>query len=250
LFIGGEIWWFFIRPSREEPPPSEEASLPDPEDALPVPEDEEPAPSGPTLAAALLAYDEVQSISLSSASVNDVLEGLEQASNKPFSENSLVRLSFTVREGATERELTREELSAALGLALPAQVAAQLESSVQVFLLPRNVFDETTCEKAGNASPGCAGPRLGIAIQTTESAALDASLRAWESTMVRDLQGLILSEVTSTAGPFLSGTYRNTTIRYRNLPLPTTTIDYALSDGIFLITTSKSSMYAALDRLL
>jgi hypothetical protein len=67
--------------------------------------------------------------------------------------------------------------------------------------------------------------------------------------MVRDLQGLILSEVAPTSGPFLAGTYRNVTIRYRNLPLPTTTIDYALTGTTLLVTTSKSSMYAALDRL-
>ncbi|KKS26107.1 MAG: hypothetical protein UU87_C0003G0027 [Parcubacteria group bacterium GW2011_GWA2_42_11] len=48
---------------------------------------------------------------------------------------------------------------------------------------------------------------------------------------------------------FLDNIYKNVTIRYINLPDSSLTIDYAIVDRLLLITTSKASMYAVIDRL-
>jgi hypothetical protein len=67
--------------------------------------------------------------------------------------------------------------------------------------------------------------------------------------MVSNLSSLILAQTAGAATPFLDGTYQSIPIRYRNLPIHTVTIDYALNANTLLITTSKNSMFAAIDAL-
>jgi hypothetical protein len=48
---------------------------------------------------------------------------------------------------------------------------------------------------------------------------------------------------------FLDNTYKGISIKYINLPDPSLTIDYAVAGQLLLVTTSKASMYDAIDRL-
>jgi hypothetical protein len=248
LFIGGQIWWFFLRDTGESGRPNPDEIIPPVSEAPPT-EPTPPPTTGPVITNPLLAFDQTEFITLDSDAASAIAAALDQAVAAPRAgEADLVRLVFVISSAQGDTQLPFETMRVALGLAIPQEVLAQLGSEYDLFVLPRNVFDEETCRERGARDADCAGARLGLAVRTKDSATLASSLRTWEATMVGDLRRLIAATIEGAHTPFLTGTYRTASIRYRNLPLPTTTIDYALSGNILLITTSKSSMYAALDR--
>lgn len=252
VLIGFEVWWFFVRPDGEESVTRPTGStLPSPEETLPTELDDpgEPTVASPTIAQPFLAFADTQTISLNAPERATIVAALNQSVAAQRQHEALVRLVFLVTEGNVQRELTWNELAAALELTVPATVSAQLTPTYNIFLLPTTVYDTAQCNEAGVERPDCAGPRLGIALAATNSAALSSSLGQWEATMVRDLRNLIVAEVTGETRPFLDATYNAVPVRYRNLPLPTVTIDYALTNNLLIITTSKSSMFAAIDAL-
>ena len=67
--------------------------------------------------------------------------------------------------------------------------------------------------------------------------------------MIQNLKGLIRASIQDSNAPFQSGSYRGISLRYKNLPLDTTSIDYAVTGDLLIITTSKSSMFSALEHL-
>ena len=67
--------------------------------------------------------------------------------------------------------------------------------------------------------------------------------------MASDLKTLIVAKVSVGTGTFLNANYKDVAVRYRNFPIDTMTIDYALSGDTLLITTSKNSMFRAIDAL-
>lgn len=253
LFIAFEIWWFFIRPDSSQEPITRptDSALPAPEETLPV-EPQQPTPppaSGPSIADALLRFDRTETITIASPSAQAIQNALSQVLGMPRDDGQLVRLVFLVSENGSQNELTFEQFTRGLTMNIPESVLAQLASTANIFVFSPTVFDKNACEEAGRSVDTCTGPRLGIAVQATESAALQSSLTNWESSMVRDLRPLIVTDISGQTTPFLDATYRGAEIRYRNMPLHTTTIDYALEDGRWIVTTSKSSMFAAIDAL-
>ena len=77
-------------------------------------------------------------------------------------------------------------------------------------------------------------------------------LKIWEDTIKYDLEPLFLEEQipASLTEEFQDNAYRNIAIRYMNFPGPDLSIDYALAANKLVITTSRESMYAAIDVLL
>jgi len=249
LLIGVEVWWFFIRPDATEPlTRPDTGGLIRPEDTLPTGIDEPPTPTGeqPAVAEPLLGYAETDTITLSGPDAAAVVAALNSAVAETRTSGRPTRLVFLVPAGNVQRELTWTEISSALQLSIPSSVQAQLSGAYNLFVMPKTTFDDETCK---GQQQGCAGPRLGLALSATDSAALQNSVRSWETTMVQDLRHLIVANISGETRPFLNASYRGVEVRYRNLPLPSVTIDYALTQQKLIITTSKSLMFAALDSL-
>lgn len=104
---------------------------------------------------------------------------------------------------------------------------------------------------AGGQYPG----RIGLAIALKNGAnesELKNLLKSSEPMMPQALKTFWFNpEIELPATPeFLDNIYQEIPIRYINFPFATLTLDYAVVKGYFLLTTSKESMYAALDRLL
>lgn len=79
---------------------------------------------------------------------------------------------------------------------------------------------------------------------------LIAALRKWESSMAADLSDLFLDGISKEmiiSEPFKDAVYKEENIRYLNMPLHNTTIDYAVADNMLIITTSKESMFKLVD---
>lgn len=242
LFIIGEIWWFFIRPEPEPTVPTE-TFLPPPEEIVTTPPEEEPTLE--PIPAALLNYAKIEDVEIASASSQAVLGALTDFINRPRSEGELVRLVLRSTDG---RIADFQTLETALQLAIPIEVSGRFTGEYDLFLAGKTASDQVACVASG-LDAECAGPRLGLALRVSNPLTLTPILRAWEQTMATNLQSLIIAKVSVGAGSFASATYKNVAIRYRNLPLNTTTIDYALAGDTLLITTSKSSMFAAIDAL-
>jgi hypothetical protein len=93
--------------------------------------------------------------------------------------------------------------------------------------------------------------RLGLVARAQDAVSLKQYLKNKET----DLAGifgpmLMTTTATSSSSPFSDNTYRNTAIRYINFPNSDLTIDYAVWDDWLLVTTSKESAYAVLDKMI
>jgi flagellar basal body-associated protein FliL len=93
--------------------------------------------------------------------------------------------------------------------------------------------------------------RLGLIIETINPANLKEQLKFWEKTMPEDLKNLFLNEMPGvpTGKEFHNNIYKEIAIRYINFPNPDLTIDYAISDNLFILSVSKESMYGIIDKL-
>src|SRR3989338_145064 len=94
------------------------------------------------------------------------------------------------------------------------------------------------------------GPRLGLIIETAGD--IKENLTLWETAMTADLEPLFLEAVKEEPEnrTFQDNVYQNIAIRYLNLPDPSLTIDYASIGNKLIITTSKETIYQALEVLL
>ncbi len=93
--------------------------------------------------------------------------------------------------------------------------------------------------------------RLGIVIKTRQSSSLRQDLRDWEPEMKNDLTAFLMQDQVpaSFSQEFLDNLYQEAAIRYMNFPTSDLSIDYALLDDKLIITTSKKSMFKAIQAL-
>ena len=241
-FIIGEIWWFFLReePSAVTtqellPPPQELQPLLPPEEIAPVMELSELA------AADLLSYDRVQTLALAD---------LTALSGDVIASGELVKIKIADEFVTETTALPLDNIIESLKIKITAAVAQNLAEELEIFVFGGNTFDQNECARAKNTSPNCWGPRLGLVMKVADPVKISAALRAWEKTMSADLKPLVLAKTGLAATPtFQTGLYQSQTIRYKNLPINTITVEYALIDNVLIITTSKSAMLKAIDVL-
>jgi hypothetical protein len=90
---------------------------------------------------------------------------------------------------------------------------------------------------------------LGIITEIKNENNLKDQLRFWEKTMGDDLQGLFIIEKPGSPATtnFQDNTYKNIAIRFINFPKPELTIDYTVSNGLFVLTTSREAIYKIID---
>ncbi len=197
----------------------------------------------------LLAYAVSETLIADTASSANIANKIKEVTAETFPAGTLLLLNIVVRDGGTERTVSLDEVAAALKVTINPSVMAGLTGEYNLFLLSSNAFDRSTCSRSGITRADCSGPRLGLVFKVKDAAAARSALAAWEPSMAQNLQALILAAISIGSGSFGDATYANIPIRYRNFPIDTMTIEYAVRGDIVLITTSKSSMFAAIDAL-
>ncbi len=220
-FIAGEIWWFFLRGETTQTPAQTSEVLPAPQNVQPLlPENTAttPAETEPTIPSPILSYSRSEVIDL---------ETLADTSGLASSDE-LVRLVVKAPVAQTTGETTNitansseyadvAAIAKQLKIKIPATVSSQFSGDFDVFLFGGNSFDEEVCSKARNTSETCFGPRFGIVAKVSDPKTAMSALKIWEKTMATDLKPMILSKVGSSASAnFLTGTYQNQSIRYKN----------------------------------
>lgn len=257
IFIAGEIWWFFLRTPGTPPeatttqndilpPPQELSPLLPPEELL------EPANELASLTA-ILSYDRTEIIAAEDNMAPAIDAAVESFDGDSVNSDELVRLTIKTiaLDGPDTSELaTLDDVIKGLGLKMPQNVRQSLSDDFDLFIFGANLFDKDECLRLKNTAPSCYGPRLGLAAKISEPSQISSVLKAWERTMATDLKPLILAKAgKATSASFLTGTYKGKTIRYKNLPLSTITVEYAVADDVLIITTSKNSMLKAIDSI-
>ncbi len=93
--------------------------------------------------------------------------------------------------------------------------------------------------------------RFGLIIETNNSNNLKEQLRFWEKTMVENLYNLFLGKQPTIPANknFVDSEYNRVSIRFINFPNPDVSIDYAVLNNLFILSTSKESIRAIIDRI-
>lgn len=263
-FIAGEIWWFFLKGETARTETQSNSGI------LPPPQNVEPLlPEGSSAATEIIVEEQNIPSAVLSYEKFETIDLVDLPDVGGFADtDELVRL--VVKFSAEQTEQTGgDEVGASgsknmegnrnadiasaakkLKIKIPASVSVLFLEDFDLFVFGGGSGDREKCVSARITSESCYGPRLGMAVKVSDSQKALSALKIWEKTMVSDLKPMILAKAGSQASSaFLTGTYKGQTIRYKNMPINTTTVEYVLADDILIITTSKSSILKAIDNL-
>lgn len=242
-FIAGEIWYFFLREETSTTNQNITEVLPPPQNVEPFSEETEIPETivteEPEIPSPILSYSRSETIDLETLSSISSYAGTDE----------LVRIAVkSINEEGINEYSDIVTIANQLNIKIPNDVSKEFSGNFDVFLFGGNSIDKETCENANIKSSTCYGPRLGMAIKVADPEKVKSFLKTWEKTMVTDLKQMILSEYGKQASySFLTNNYQGQTIRYINIPINTITIEYSLVNDVLIISTSKSSIYKAID---
>lgn len=148
-----------------------------------------------------------------------------------FQEANSFRRIVAKKQG---RILSLKEIFEILNISISDSIANSFAEEYLVFFY---------AEKQGN--------RLGIISKINNSELVKEQLESWEETMIQDLTPVFLNEDVgeSIEGDFQDGLYQEINIRYQNFSNSSFALDYAIAKDYLIITTSKDSTYAVIDKL-
>jgi hypothetical protein len=216
-------------------------------DCLP-PEPQEPL--------SLISVDKTETIEYSTdpgaVMQSSVLEKIKTKLQTEQTKGAFIRILVkTTDENLVKEYVSLSQISQSTGIVIPSAVAANFDNEYTLFAYMPDSEEAGLCQQAQINDSQCAGPRLGLAIGITSKDAAKQAMANWQTTMIDDLKPLILSQITKANG-FKSDAnllYQGKDIYYQNLPISPIALNYALSDDLLIIATSKNCLYQALDRL-
>lgn len=187
-----------------------------------------PTPSGPEIPEPLIKVDETKTLFLQNTSLLTLLKAEAKL------DQTLQTFKRIVPIKGEKEILSLSSLIQELRIAVYPYAFSELKDSYTLVLYSQDG------EK-----------RIGLIIETTNPVKLKEQMNLWEKTMPDDLKNLFLDEklAAPTTQNFKDNTYENVAIRYINFPQPDLTIDYAISDNLLLLSTSKETMYKIIDRI-
>lgn len=160
--------------------------------------------------------------------------------------------SYLTLSDAVIGELDFESFLAVFGIIHPTDLLPTLDVRQWALLL----FGQEEKFQAGvqTQSPVPVKKRALIA-KVKSSAALRSVLNIWELTLAEDLSEFLEYQTSRAASEiFLDNVYKGVSIRYVNFPYPDESLDYAIVSSLgqdyLVFTSSRASMFAAIDALL
>ena len=145
-----------------------------------------------------------------------------------------------------------EELFAVLDMQAPSPLFRLLDDAVTPYVYIPGDEERERCGGEGIADSSCFSPRLGVVLHATLAnvTLIRGVMEDWERTMAQDLRPMVFGNPSLPPSEFSSATYRGIPVRFINLPISTTAINYALTDSFIVIATSKNSLYNVLDGII
>ncbi|MAF20380.1 MAG: hypothetical protein CMI55_01720 [Parcubacteria group bacterium] len=203
--------------------------------------DQDCQPVEPTLPVSIIPVSKTETITFNLQEKDKLPGQLKTIVNQEQATSTLNRVLIKMDNGQQREYLSLANLSAILKLNFPEKVLSMIAvDEVQA--------DNYTLFSSSQAQ----GNHLGLVLELQQGVDLIEDLKIWEDTIKYDLEPLFLEEQipASLTEEFQDNAYRNIAIRYMNFPGPDLSIDYALAANKLVITTSRESMYAAIDVLL
>jgi len=188
----------------------------------------------------LIPIAETKTIELTIGREDLLVENLETITGQTQATSTFKRILVKSVSQAEERYADLSVLLTAMGVSLPESILTAAADS-------QTGGDNYTLFLYNQAE----GNRLGLVIKMGQSETLVEDLKNWEATMVDDLRALFLKEEVPAAftEEFQDNIYQDIAIRYLNFPDPGLSIDYGIVNGKLVLTTSRASMYAAIEAL-
>lgn len=196
----------------------------------PTPPNPTPPITTPKLSPALISVNETKTISLApDKSLFELLreEAITTQENKTFKRIGVLK---------NEKEfMSSVELLQNLEVAIPPFALSYIKGNHNLL-----IYNQPN------------GKRLGLIAEIENPENFKEQLRTWEGTMLDDFKNFYPIQV---PGPrasqtFLNDVYLNVAIRYVNLPKPDLTLNYTILNNLFIVGTSKETMYTIIEKLL
>ncbi len=205
--------------------------------------DEDCQPAEPTVPDSLIQVDETRAIELTIGQENLFLDDLKLLAAQTQTLNTFKRILAKLVSQTEKKYFDLDAFVSAFGITLPDSILfTAATSDVEGGNYTLFFYSQPT------------GNRLAMIIALAEGVDLSQELRNWETSIKTDLKAFFLGldiEIQPTAAEeFQDNLYRDVAIRYLNFPGPDLSIDYAVVGNKLVITTSRESMYAAIDTLL
>lgn len=113
--------------------------------------------------------------------------------------------------------------------------------------------EKNACLTSQIESPLCYSPRLAIVFSVVDPTIVKSMMgvAGWEATFFTNFRPFILGEPKEEILEFKDFLYKNkVSIRYKNLPIHTTTLNYGIYKDLLIIGTSKNSFIKTVDLIL
>jgi len=197
-------------------------------------------PAEPVIPEALIPVDETKTIELIIGQENLIPDLLKSIIFEEQATSTFRRILIKSISQDQRRYMSLNDFNSALGIDLPNNIYQSVADS-DIESGNYTLFFHNQIQ----------GNRFGIVIEMLENSILIQELKDWENTMTTDLNPIFLrDEIPSAATEgFQDNVYQGISIRYLNFSTPDLSIDYAIVDNKLIITTSRESMYAAIDCL-
>jgi hypothetical protein len=231
------VYWKIFAPEAPivEPPP---IIIPEPKIT------EQPMPE------ALIAHGATEVIEIDKISYSSLEPKLDALKNMPFPANFLVYTPVRLKTETDITYLALKEFFDGLQISAPEGLISQINEGFTLFLYSQAEAAERLCIDSAIQDKQCYGPRLGLVIGISDPNITFSVMRAWEKTMVADLQPIMFYEPQEKpVGSFKAGEHKNLETNFINLPIPTMSIDWIIADNHLIIATSKEAARAAADAL-
>jgi hypothetical protein len=198
-------------------------------------------PVEPTIPASLVPVAETKTIELATGQEDLLVEVLKTAASQAQATSTFKQILVKLVSQTEKKYADLNALLTALGVSLPDSILTAVAAG-------ETEGDNYTLFLYNQAE----GNRLGLIIETAQSETLVADLKNWETTIVEDIKPFFLEDEVPAAFTegFQDNIYQDVAIRYLNFPDPGLSIDYGIVTDKLVLSTSRKSMYAAIDALL
>jgi hypothetical protein len=189
-----------------------------------------PPITAPKLSPALISVNETKTISL--APDKSLFELLREETTTTQENKTFERIGVLKNE---KEFLSSVELLQNLEVAIPPFALSYIKGNYNLLIY-------------GQSN----GKRLGLIAEIENPENFKEQLRIWEGTMLDDFKNFYPIHV---PGPrasqnFLDDIYLNVAIRYVNLPKPDLTLNYTILNNLFIVGTSKETIYTIIEKVL
>lgn len=200
------------------------------------------------LPTSLMAVDNTKTINVDSNTVSMLAEDLYGLLRQSYKTNSFTRVVILYGQGGQTTYMSLKDIFADLKIAVPQTACPSPDTSGCLNYLMSNIDPNTYTLFIYSDSTG---NRLGMVAKYSNLASLQSLVALWSSSMPSDAQSLLGPKVQPASSSFISTTYNGTPIMFMNFPSSSLSVDYGFlqSSNLFLIATSKNSMFEAIDRI-